>query len=81
MLPDLSNTEKMAVIGRAYLLRSARRKAAQKLRDTLIPLLNNLEQERGDWDTSNIIALVAEIEQLSEALRTIDRHPPIETNN
>jgi NADH:ubiquinone oxidoreductase subunit E len=75
MLPDLSNTDKMAAIGRAYVLRQARRKAAQRLRDTLIPILNNIEAERGEWDTSGIIGLVSEIEQLSEALRAMERPP------
>lgn len=64
-LPDTSDVLEMARVGRLYTLRAARRKAAQKLRDKLIPVLNNIEAERGSWDVSGITDLVSEIEQLS----------------
>ncbi len=64
-LPDTSDVMEMARVGRLYTLRSARRKAASKLRDKLVPVLNNIEQERGVWDTSGIRELLDEIEQLS----------------
>lgn len=64
-LPDTFDVMEMARVGRLYTLRSARRKAAQKLRDKLVPVLNNIEQERGAWDTSGIRELLDEIEQLS----------------
>lgn len=64
-LPDISNAEHMARVGRLYTLRAARRKAAQALRDKLVPVLNNIEAERGAWDLSGVSALLDEIEQLT----------------
>lgn len=40
-LPDLSDTERMAKIGRLAVLKSERRKSAEMLRNSLIPILNN----------------------------------------
>jgi hypothetical protein len=40
-LPDLADTERMARIGRLSVLKSERRKCAEKLRDALIPIINN----------------------------------------
>lgn len=64
-VPDTSDVLEMARVGRLYTLRSARRKAAHKLRDKLVPVLNNIEQERGVWDLSGVSELLSEIEQLS----------------
>jgi hypothetical protein len=64
-MPDTSDVLEMARVGRLYTLRSARRKAAQKLRDKLVPVLNNIEAERGAWDLSGIAELLSEIEQLT----------------
>ena len=70
MLPDTSDTEKMARIGRITVLRKARREAAQQLRDRLIPMLNNLDH--GDvWDVSGISDLVEQIKALSAAIETM----------
>ena len=68
--PDTSDVLEMARVGRLYTLRSARRKAAQKLRDKLVPILNNIEQERGVWDLSGVSELLSEIEQLSALIDT-----------
>lgn len=73
-IPDTSNEAQMAVVGRLYTLRSARRKAAQKLRDKLVPVLNNIEAEKGVWDVSGIGELLAEIEKLTEF---IDGNTPV----
>lgn len=69
-VPDTSDVLEMARVGRLYTLRSARRKAAQKLRDKLVPILNNIEQERGVWDLSGVSELLSEIEQLSALIDT-----------
>lgn len=71
-LPDTSDVMEMARVGRLYTLQSARRKAAKRLRDKLVPVLNNIEQERGVWDVSGISDLLNEIEELS---RLIDGTP------
>lgn len=72
-LPDLSDVAGMANIGRLYTLRSARRKEAQQLRDKLIPLLNNIEQERGVWDVSGITEHLESIKALNEAIEHYQR--------
>lgn len=69
-LPDISNDEQMARVGRLYTLRAARRKAAQALRDKLVPVLNNIEAERGVWDLSGITDLLEEIQQLTELIES-----------
>lgn len=72
MIPDTSDDAKMARAGRLYTLRGARRKAAQKLRDALIPVLNNIENERGAWEVSGIVDLVNEINELTQAIDALD---------
>lgn len=72
MLPDTSDDARMAHVGRLYTLRGARRKSAQKLRDALIPVLNNIENERGAWEVSGIVDLVNEINELTKAIDAID---------
>lgn len=42
-LPDLTNIERMARVGRLAVLKSERRKAAEKLRDAMVPILNNTQ--------------------------------------
>ncbi|MBB6580066.1 hypothetical protein HNP33_004192 [Comamonas odontotermitis] len=61
MLPDTSDTEKMALIGRQTVLRKAKREALQELRDTVVPMLNTGE------DSSNIRALLLPIIDRVEA--------------
>lgn len=67
-LPDTSDVAKMALIGRMTVLRKARREAAQKLRDKLIPLLNSIEHSDKAWDVSGVVELVEEIQALTMAL-------------
>lgn len=65
-IPDTSDTEKMALIGRQTVLRKAKREALQRLRDIVVPLLNT------GADTSSLRAetlpLIEEIEQADKAL-------------
>ena len=67
-LPDTSDVMEMARVGRLYTLRSERRKAAQKLRDKLVPVLNNIEAKRGAWDLSGVSELLDEIRELSSLI-------------
>lgn len=72
-LPDLTDTEKMAHIGRMTVLRKARREAGQKLRDMLIPMLNNLEGAGGNgWELTGVKELVDEINTLTEKIAEIN---------
>lgn len=66
-LPDISDSEKMALIGRQTVLRRARRDAAGKIRDVIVPICNSFESGR-DWDLSGIVALVEEINAINRAL-------------
>lgn len=63
-LPDTSNDERMAKIGRMTVLRKARREAAQLLRDKVVPMLN----EGSSYDVAGIVDLVQEIEALNELI-------------
>lgn len=71
-LPDTSNVEQMAHVGRLTVLRKARREAAQKLRDKLIPLINSIEARGKVWDVSGVLPLVEEIEALSGAIEKLE---------
>lgn len=65
-LPDLADTERMARVGRLAVLKSERRKAAEKLRDSLIPILNNT------GESLNLEAakqLLDDIQELDELIR------------
>lgn len=68
MLPDTSDAERMAHIGRVTVLRKARRDQAQRLRDKVVNLLNNMEQPGQSWDVSGIVELVRSIEEINQAL-------------
>lgn len=68
MIPDLSDEAKMLHIGRMAVLRRARREAAKKLRDRLIPLLNSIEGEGSSWDVSWLQGLVKDIEEINQAI-------------
>ena len=72
-LPDLSDTEKMSYIGKMTVLRKARREAGQKLRDMLIPMLNNLEGPGVDgWHLIGAKDLLDEIGALNEKIAEIN---------
>lgn len=66
-LPDISDTDKMALIGRQTVLRKARRECAQQIRDTIVPICNSFESNR-DWDLSGIVQLVEQINAINAAL-------------
>jgi hypothetical protein len=69
VIPDLSDNEKMARVGRLSTLYKARRKAAQELRNLLIPMLNNIEGEHSwNGDVSGIVSLVKTIQHLSDSI-------------
>lgn len=69
-LPDTSDLGKMAHIGRVTVLRKARRDIAQRLRDKVVNLLNNMEQPGQPLDVSGIVDMVQGIEALNKALET-----------
>lgn len=71
-IPDTSDELKMAHIGRMTVLRKARREAAQKLRDRLIPLCNAIEMQDGSFDVSGVVELVEEIQAISRAIEEIN---------
>lgn len=65
-LPDLADTARMAKIGRLAVLKSERRKSAEKLRDALIPILNNT------GDSFNLKAareVIDDLEKLDELIK------------
>lgn len=65
-LPDTSDTDKMALIGRQTVLRRAKRDALQELRDVVVPMLNT------GADTTAIRAqllpLIEQVEAIDAAL-------------
>lgn len=67
-LPDLTDEAKLLHIGKMAVLRRARRDAARKLRDKLIPLLNSIEGDGNCWDVSWLSGLVEEIEQINNLI-------------
>lgn len=75
-LPDTSNTEKMAQIGRITVIRRARLDAAKKLRDKLIPMLNSIENADRSWDVSGVVELLEEIQAASAELEKLQNQQP-----
>ena len=72
-IPDITDAEQMAHIGRMTVLAKARREAGKKLRDKLIPMLNNLEGAgRNGWELSGVIELVNEINAITEKINEIN---------
>lgn len=71
MLPDTSDAERMAHIGRLTVLRKARRDLGQKLRDKVVNLLNNMEQPGQSWDVSGVVELVHGIEEINRAIEEL----------
>ena len=66
-LPDTSDAEKMAHIGRVTVLRKARREVMMKLRDAVVMTLNNVDHAY-QLDVSGIVGMVRQIEELNAAL-------------
>ena len=65
-LPDLTNTERMAKVGRLAVLKSERRKSAEKLRDAMIPLINGTNH---CTDYEAITQLVGYMKELDDLLK------------
>ena len=65
-LPDLNNTERMARVGRLAVLKSERRKCAEKLRDSLIPIINNTGE---NLNLEAAKQLLDDIQELDELIR------------
>ncbi len=70
-LPDTSDAEKMAQIGRVTVLRRARLDAAKSLRDKLIPLLNSIEHAESNFDVSGVGELLDFIQEASNELNKL----------
>jgi len=70
-LPDTSDAEKMAQIGRVTVLRRARLDAARSLRDKLIPLLNSIEHAESNFDVSGVGELLEFIQEASNELNKL----------
>jgi len=68
MIPDTSDADKMALIGRLTVLRKARREAGHKLRDKIVPMLNAIEMQGDAWDVSGVVELVDEIKELNQLI-------------
>lgn len=66
-IPDTSDTDKMALIGRQTVLRKARRERVQEIRDIVVPICNSYESGN-NWNLSRIVDLVEEVNQISQAL-------------
>ncbi|RYG55527.1 MAG: hypothetical protein EON56_05510 [Alphaproteobacteria bacterium] len=71
-VPDLTDADKMAHIGRMTVLRKARKDVAKRLRDRLIPMLNAIEGEHQSWDVTGIAEMVAEINDINAAIQEIN---------
>ena len=72
-LPDLSDTEKMAYIGKMTVLRKARREAGQRLRDMLVPVLNNLDEAGSNgWELFCAKDLLDEIAALNKEIKDLN---------
>lgn len=72
MLPDTSDPEKMAHIGRMTVLRKARKDVAKRLRDRLVPMLNAIEGDHQTWDVSGVVEMVNEINDINHAIQELN---------
>lgn len=71
MLPDLSDEKRMAQVGRLSVLFKARREAAQKVRDKVVPMLNSIEGGGDGWDVNGLVEMVEEIQALNRAIAEV----------
>jgi hypothetical protein len=62
---NLNDTERMARVGRLTVLKSERRKSAEKLRDAMVVLINGTNQ-RTDYEA--ISKLVSDMKELDELI-------------
>lgn len=72
MVPDTSDADKMAHIGRMTVLRKARKDIARRLRDRLVPMLNAIEGEQQAWDVNGVAEMVEEINQINKAIEDLN---------
>jgi hypothetical protein len=75
MLPDLSDDKRMAQVGRLSVLFKARREAAQKVRDKVVPMLNSIEGGGDGWDVNGLVEMVEEIQALNRAIAEVKSNP------
>jgi hypothetical protein len=75
MLPDLSDDKRMAQVGRLSVLFKARREAAQKVRDKVVPMLNSIEGGGDGWNVNGLVELVEEIQALNRAIAEVKSNP------
>ncbi len=75
MLPDLSDDKRMAQVGRLSVLFKARREAAQKVRDKVVPMLNSIEGGGDGWDVNGLVELVEEIQALNRSIAEVKSNP------
>lgn len=75
MLPDLSDDKRMAQVGRLSVLFKARREAAQRVRDKVVPMLNSIENGSDGWDVTGLVELVEEIQALNRAIDQVKSNP------
>jgi hypothetical protein len=75
MLPDLSDEKRMAQVGRLSVLFKARREAAQKVRDKVVPMLNSIEGGGDGWDVNGLVEMVEEIQALNRAIAEVKSNP------
>jgi hypothetical protein len=71
VIPDTTDADKMALIGRITVLRKHRRELAQKLRDKIVPMLNSIEQREDSWDLSGIEELISGIRDVNRAIEEL----------
>jgi len=74
-LPDLSDDKRMAQVGRLSVLFKARREAAQKVRDKVVPMLNSIEGGGDGWDVNGLVEMVEEIQALNRAIAEVKSNP------
>lgn len=68
MIPDLSDAEKMARLGRLSALNKARRERAEKARDYVSRMLANLDVSE-KWDIDSLSELLTEIKALTAMIK------------
>jgi hypothetical protein len=71
-LPDTSDAEHMAHIGRMTVLRKARREASAKLRDLMTPMLSAVDTTQAQWATAPIRAQLDQIDAINAAIEAIN---------
>jgi hypothetical protein len=70
MIPDLSNNEEMARRGRLSALHKARHETAEKARDCVSRMLNNLDNA-AVWEPSVVSDYFTEIQLLTQMIKEL----------